>query len=67
MDNAMTPLDKLDCMIECFKTIVHVLSLTSPKDESAGADESLPILIYVLLKAAPLRLYSNIKLKILYE
>ena len=61
MEKAITPIEKLDYMIDCFKTIIHVLSLTSSKEESAGADESLPILIYVILKAAPTRLYSNIK------
>jgi hypothetical protein len=39
----MTPLEKLECMIDCFKKITHVLALTSPKDESAGADECLPL------------------------
>lgn len=57
----MTPIDKLRCFVDCFKTIVNVLALTNDKGESAGADESLPISIYVLLKAAPQRLYSNIK------
>ena len=57
----MTPIDKLRCFVDCFKTIVSVLALTNDKGEAAGADESLPISIYVLLKAAPQRLYSNIK------
>ena len=57
----MTPIDKLKCFVDCFKTIVNVVTLTSDKGESAGADESLPIAIYVVLKAAPERLYSNIK------
>ena len=57
----MTPIDKLRCFVDCFKTIVNVLALTNDKGEAAGADESLPISIYVLLKASPQRLYSNIK------
>ncbi len=61
MDNAMTPVEKLEYMIESFKTIVYILSLTSHKEESAGAEDTLPLLIYVILKAAPSRLVSNIK------
>ena len=61
VDNKLTPLEKLDCIVECFKTITQVSSLSSHKDESAGADETLPLLIYVILKAAPKRIYSNIK------
>lgn len=61
LDLAMTPIDKLKCFVDCFKTIVNVLALTNDKGESAGADDSLPLSIYVLLKAAPQRLYSNIK------
>ncbi len=57
----MTPIDKLKCFTDCFKTIINVLTLTNDKGEAAGADESLPISIYVLLKAAPERLYSNIE------
>ena len=57
----MTPIDKLKCFVDCFKTIINVLTLTNDKGDAAGADESLPISIYVLLKAAPERLYSNIE------
>ena len=61
LDIMMTPIDKLKCFVDCFKTIINVLTLTNDKGDAAGADESLPISIYVLLKAAPKRLYSNIE------
>lgn len=48
-------------MVECFKCVVQVSGLAATKESSAGADETLPILIYVLLKAAPKRMLSNLK------
>ena len=61
IDNSRTPSEKLDCMTETTKIMTNVLQLTANKDNPAGADETLPIFIYILLKAAPQRLYSNIK------
>jgi len=60
MDNRLTPLEKLDCIVECFKTITQVLELASAKEGGGGADETLPIMIYVLLLACPKRIHSNI-------
>jgi len=61
MDNRLTPLEKLDCIVECFKTITQVLELASAKEGGGGADETLPIMIYVLLLASPKRIHSNIQ------
>lgn len=61
MDNRLTPLEKLDCIVECFKTITQVLELASAKEGGGGADETLPIMLYVLLIACPKRIHSNIK------
>lgn len=60
MDNRLTPLEKLDCIVECFKTITQVLELASAKEGGGGADETLPIMIYVLLSACPKRIHTNI-------
>lgn len=62
IDLANTPIGKLKSMTECFTTIIDSLTLASNKNEGAGADDSLPILIYVILKALPTHLHSNIKL-----
>ena len=56
-----TPNDKLDCFVNCYRRIVDGLTLTSNKSEGIGADESLPLCIYALLKATQNKLYSNIK------
>jgi Vacuolar sorting protein 9 (VPS9) domain len=61
MDNRMTPLEKLECMVECFKIITQVLELASAKEGGGGADDTLPILIYVMLRACPRRMHSNLK------
>mmetsp|Transcript_39057 Transcript_39057/g.34741 ORF Transcript_39057/g.34741 Transcript_39057/m.34741 type:complete len:425 (-) Transcript_39057:1022-2296(-) len=60
IDNRLTPLEKLECMVECFKIITQVLELASTKEGSGGADDTLPIMIYVLLKACPRRIHSNL-------
>ena len=41
MDYQLTPLEKLDYMVECFKTITQVLELASAKEGGGGADENL--------------------------
>ena len=41
--------------------MVSVLKLTNVKDEAAGADDIMPLVIYIVLKSCPQRLYSNIK------
>ena len=53
MDNARTALEKMDAMISCTKMMSDVLKLTSVKDEAASADTTLPIMIYIILRAAP--------------
>ena len=61
LDIAITPLSKLKMLTECFTTIIDSLTLASNKNEGAGADDSLPILIYAVLKATPSRMISNTK------
>lgn len=61
IDIAVTPISKLKRMTECCSSVTDSLGMAANKREGAGADELLPILIYVLLKAVPAKLYSNIK------
>ena len=61
LDRLTTPNDKLDCFVDCYREIVETLSLCSSKSECIGADDSLPVLLYVLLKATQNKLYSHIK------
>jgi hypothetical protein len=46
--------------------MTEILKLGSNNDEAASADVTLPNLIYILIKAKPKRMYSNIKYYLIY-
>lgn len=41
--------------------MADILKLTSKKEEAVGADTTVPCMIYILLKAQPKKLYTNMK------
>jgi len=59
IDKYLTPNDKLTCILNCCKVIIFLL--TASGDSQAGADDFLPHLIYVLIKANPPHLASNME------
>ncbi|KAI9595403.1 hypothetical protein BDF19DRAFT_441790 [Syncephalis fuscata] len=59
MNNYRAPRDKLICILNC--CIVIFSLLRRMEGESAGADIFLPILIYVVIKANPEQLVSNVQ------
>jgi len=57
-----TPRGKLTRILNCCKAIYSILNRAAQQGHpSAGADEFLPLLNYVVLKANPAQLHSNIQ------
>ncbi|XP_021936373.1 receptor-mediated endocytosis protein 6 homolog isoform X2 [Zootermopsis nevadensis] len=55
-----TPCDKLQCVFRCATTIMNLLSMASGRGVPA-ADDFVPVLVYVLIKANPPSLLSTVQ------
>ena len=55
-----TPKDKLKCVHRCSTTIMNLLSMANDKSVPA-ADEFMPVLIFVIIKANPACLLSTVQ------
>lgn len=55
-----TPSDKVACVARCSQTIMNLLSLASSKSVPA-ADDFVPVMVFVLIKANPQGLLSTVQ------
>ena len=53
MDSVFSVAEKLTVFYDCFSAITNAIGVSSDKNKGAGADDTLPILIYVIIHAAP--------------
>ena len=60
IDDFNSPVEKLNSLVECITIIVNVLELCGNTGSGVSADDSLPIIIYVVIKAQPIRMHSNL-------
>ena len=58
MGSKQISLEKLDCIVACSKTIFELLQVS--RTEHVSADQFLPGLVFVIIKANPPLLHSNI-------
>lgn len=65
MDRAKSPLNKINAFSQASKIIQSSISFCSGKNE-LGVDDSLNVFIYIVLKAKPKRIMSNIKFISMY-
>ncbi len=59
-DNAKSLFDKLTCIKDAFTNINNNIKYSEGKSEEAGQDEMVPIFQYILIKAQPKRMRTNI-------
>ncbi|XP_076353746.1 GTPase activating protein and VPS9 domains 1 isoform X3 [Tachypleus tridentatus] len=55
-----TPRDKIQCVLRCCNTIMNLLSMAGDQSVPA-ADDFMPVLVYVMIKANPTSLLSTVQ------
>ena len=65
MDNEKTPSSKIKCFNKAFAILQNSITFCTGKDE-LGVDDSLQVLIYVLIKAQPKKIWTNFNYARLY-
>ena len=60
IDVVKSILEKLLCISNALNTMNNTIKFSSGKDEDAGQDELVPIFNYIVIKAQPKRMISNV-------
>ena len=60
IDEARSVFDKINLIINAHTSINNTIKFSSGKDDDSGQDEMVPIFQYIILKAQPKRMHSNI-------
>jgi len=60
MTEAKSVFDKLDCIKEAHTNMNNTIKFSSGKNDDAGQDELTPIFQYIVIKAQPKRIHSDI-------
>ena len=60
IDQAKSIRDKLYCISNAYNTMNNTIKFSSGKNDNAGQDELTPIFQYIIIKAQPQRIFSNI-------
>ena len=60
MDEANSVMEKLRCIQNAQKNVNNLIKFSSGKDKNAGQDETTPIFQYILIRAHPKRIISNL-------
>ena len=60
MNDKLTPSDKIKCFIKAVSILENSINFSSGKD-NLGIDDSLQVLIYVMIKSRPTNIISNSK------
>ena len=60
IDEGKSVMDKLNYIMDAHSSINNIIKFSSGKNDDSGQDETTPLFNYVVLKAKPKRMYSNI-------
>ena len=60
MDEKKSVRDKLFCISSAYNTMNNTIKFSSGKNDDAGQDELTPMFQYIIIKAQPPRIFSNI-------
>lgn len=61
MDYEKSPKDKLNCVQNTYKILNNCIIFCSGKTEGAGVDDIIPILIYIIIKSKPKKIFTNLQ------